>query len=300
MPQEKYLAAFRRRADEVHVALEWAFSATGDPAIGLAITIAAVPLWFELFQMPVACGRLEQALRHAATGSDEEMRLRIALGHALWYGTPESDAIEPTFARALSIAESIGATDVRTQALWGIWAARRSHGDYSAALELARRYADAANSTGDLGAIHLGGPHPRADPSCAGSSADRARIHRARGPPAAPLRPGIWHRLPGRNPGRDGGAVGPHSVVGGLPGPGDASGDGGGRSRAEERAFVSHYTMPWFSPGSRSRYGPAPWTRCGISLICSAPMAAATSACERWVRCFGRRWSCGKATKLRR
>jgi predicted ATPase len=33
MPQEKYLAAFRRRADEVHVALEWAFSATGDPAI---------------------------------------------------------------------------------------------------------------------------------------------------------------------------------------------------------------------------------------------------------------------------
>jgi len=156
MPQEKYLAAFRRRADEVHVALEWAFSATGDPAIGLAITIAAVPLWFELFQMPVACGRLEQALRHAATGSDVEMRLRVALGHALWYGTPESDAIEPTFARALGIAESIGATAVRTQALWGIWAARRSHGDYSAALESARQYADAANSTGDLGAIHLG------------------------------------------------------------------------------------------------------------------------------------------------
>ena len=84
------------------------------------------------------------------------MRLRVALGHALWYGTPESDAIEPTFARALGIAESIGATAVRTQALWGIWAARRSHGDYSAALESARQYADAANSTGDLGAIHLG------------------------------------------------------------------------------------------------------------------------------------------------
>ena len=115
----EYLAAFRRRADEVHVALEWAFSATGDPAIGLALTLAAVPLWFELFQMARARGRVEQALPHAEAGSDMEMRLRIALGHALWYSTPESDALEPAFARALEIAERIGATDVQTQALWG-------------------------------------------------------------------------------------------------------------------------------------------------------------------------------------
>ena len=60
--RDEYLAAFRRRADEVHVALEWAFSATGDLEIGLALTIAAVPLWFELFQMTVARGRVEQAL----------------------------------------------------------------------------------------------------------------------------------------------------------------------------------------------------------------------------------------------
>jgi predicted ATPase len=155
-PPGQYLAVFRRRADEVHGALEWAFSGIGDPAIGLALTIAAVPLWFELSQMAVARDRVEQSLPHAEAGSDVEMRLRIALGHMAWYSAPESDAVEPAFARALEIAERIGATDVQTQALWGLWAARRGHGDYPAALEMARRYAETAASAGDVGAIHLG------------------------------------------------------------------------------------------------------------------------------------------------
>ncbi len=150
-----YLAMFRGRADEVHVALEWAFSATGDPAIGVALTVAAVPLWFELTQMTVVRDRVEQALPHASPGSDQEMWLRIAVGHALWYLGPGSPVMETTFDRAQEIAERIGATAVRSQALWGMWAARRGRGDNLAALDIARRYADAAESAGDLGAMHL-------------------------------------------------------------------------------------------------------------------------------------------------
>jgi predicted ATPase/DNA-binding winged helix-turn-helix (wHTH) protein len=155
-PQDEYLAATRRRSNEVHIALEWAFSAAGDPAVGVALTIAAVPLWFELFHMLIARARVEQALLHAETGSEDEMRLRIAFGQILWYLTPKSDAIEPAFGRALNIAERIGAIAVRAQALWGMWAARRGRGDYSAALEAAHRYADAAKNAGDASAIHLG------------------------------------------------------------------------------------------------------------------------------------------------
>ncbi len=155
-PTDAYLSAFRRRADEVHVALEWAFSDTGDTAIGVALTLAAIPLWFELSQMAGARCRVEQALPHVEPGTDVEMRLRIALGHTLWYSTPESDALEPAFARALEIAERAGATDAQTQALWGLWAARRAHGDYPAALEMARRYATAAAHAGPVGASHLG------------------------------------------------------------------------------------------------------------------------------------------------
>ena len=152
----EYLAASRRRADEVHVALEWAFSATGDTAIGWALTIASVPLWFALSQMAAARGYVERALTYAEAGSDVEMRLQIALGHTLWYTTPQSDALESAFARVLEIAEPIGATEAQIPALWGLWAARRGRGDYPAALETARLYAEAAANAGDAGAVHLG------------------------------------------------------------------------------------------------------------------------------------------------
>jgi predicted ATPase len=154
--RDEIRAVFRRCAEEVHVALEWAFSATGDPGMGVALTIGAVPLWFELFQMPVARRRVEQALPHAETGSDQEMRLRIAFGHTVWYTAPEGETIEPPFARALEIAERLGATTARTQALWGLWAARRGRRDYPGALAFAHRYAEAAAGSGDVGAIHLG------------------------------------------------------------------------------------------------------------------------------------------------
>ena len=154
-PQQARLAALRHHADEVHTALEWAFSGTGDPATGVALTLAAVPLWFELFQMTVARVRLEQAMRHVDADFDQEMRLTVALGDALWYQGPGSNAIEPIFSRAVEIAGRRGADGVRARALWGLWAARRTHGDYPAALEMARRMADAAESAGDPGAAHL-------------------------------------------------------------------------------------------------------------------------------------------------
>ena len=153
---DEYMAASRRYADEVHGALAWAFSSTGDAATGLALTLAAESLWFALFQIAAARLRVEQALSHADAGSEVEMRLRIALGRMLWHSDPESDAVEPAFTRALEIAEHTNATDVQIQALWGIWAARRGHGDYPAALDVAHRYAKAAANAGNAGAMHLG------------------------------------------------------------------------------------------------------------------------------------------------
>ena len=91
----------------------------------------------------------------AEAGSDQEMRLCVGMGHALWYTDPENIGIEPTFTRALDIAERIGATAGRTWALWGLWSACRSRGDYPAALTMAHRFAAAAESAGDIGGVHL-------------------------------------------------------------------------------------------------------------------------------------------------
>jgi predicted ATPase/DNA-binding winged helix-turn-helix (wHTH) protein len=155
-PPDQYRAVYRRRADEVHVALDWAFSDTGDRAIGVALTLAAFPLWFELFQMTVARSRANQALSYVALGSHQEMRLLVGFGHAIWYMTSEGDKLEPTFTRALEIAERLDDSSIRTHVLWGMWGAHRARGEYRTALLMARRYADAARETGDAGAVHLG------------------------------------------------------------------------------------------------------------------------------------------------
>ena len=154
-PRNAYLASLRGRADEVRAALDWAFSASGDRTVGLALTLAAVPMWLELSQMAVARGCVELALDHAEPGTEDEMRLLLAHGHALWYLVPGSDAMELAFARALAIAESLGAAAVQARALWGMWAVRRGRDDYASALALARRYADAAVSAADSSAMHL-------------------------------------------------------------------------------------------------------------------------------------------------
>jgi predicted ATPase/DNA-binding winged helix-turn-helix (wHTH) protein len=154
-PEDEYLAVFRRRADEVHAALEWAFSPAGDAGLGAALTIAAAPMWFELSQMTVVKTRVEQALPHVTMDSEQEMWLRVAVGNALWYLGPGNSAMEETFDRAVAIAERLGVTTMQNRALWGMWAARRGRGDNRAALEVARRYADVAVSTGNAGAMHL-------------------------------------------------------------------------------------------------------------------------------------------------
>jgi predicted ATPase/DNA-binding winged helix-turn-helix (wHTH) protein len=157
-PSDEYLIGFRRNADEIDVALDWAFSANGDPDIGVALAIASAPLWFELSRLAVAHRRLEQALPHAEIGSEQEMWLLLAYGHALWYlgpGGNNADAMEPAFTRALAIADQRGVTVVRTRALWGMWAVQRGRGNYRNALEIADQYMGAATSAGDLAAMHL-------------------------------------------------------------------------------------------------------------------------------------------------
>ena len=65
--------------DDVHAALDWAFSPSGDASIGVGLTIAAIPLWLSA-RSDELCGRIERALKSeaAATHSGREMRLRTA------------------------------------------------------------------------------------------------------------------------------------------------------------------------------------------------------------------------------
>src|SRR5207249_701823 len=61
-PTAEWLAAYGRELDNLRAALDWAFAPDGDTAIGVALTSAAVPLWFQLSLLDECRARVERAL----------------------------------------------------------------------------------------------------------------------------------------------------------------------------------------------------------------------------------------------
>lgn len=158
-PAADFLAEHRCHLDEVRAALDWAFSPGGEASVGVALTIAVVPLWFELSLMAEARGRVERALSIIEPGSIEnaqrEMQLLAALGASLLY-TPGVSRIATIGTKALELADTLDQPEYQLRALWGLWAYRITVGEYRAALTLAQRFRSVAErdaDTPDLAAI---------------------------------------------------------------------------------------------------------------------------------------------------
>jgi predicted ATPase/DNA-binding winged helix-turn-helix (wHTH) protein len=155
----QWSSIYGRTIDDMRQAIDWAFSEGGELAIGLDITIATAPLWFQLSLMDEYRERLQKALecvaKDPATDLVREMRLRIALGHAVWYSANDADRMQDAFTRALEIAEEIDDRSAQLQSLWGMWAMLRSRGAYDRALQVAERYEEVAIGFGDPQFISL-------------------------------------------------------------------------------------------------------------------------------------------------
>src|SRR5437899_3034503 len=126
-PTAEWLAAYRPHIDDVRLALDWAFSPSGDVGVGAALTAAAVPLWTHLSLLSECRARVEQAI--ASLGSQvpsdpsRDMRLYLALGHAILHtrasGAPDMNA---AFTKALELAESVDDTRYRLGATFRLYA----------------------------------------------------------------------------------------------------------------------------------------------------------------------------------
>ena len=153
LPAPQWLAIYGRSIDDIRAAIDWALFDDGELATGLDITIATAPLWFQLSLMDEYRERLQRALQRLDRSPDpdlaREVNLRIALGHAIWYSANDSDRMQAAFTRALEIAEAIGDRPAQLRALWGLWAVRRSRGEYKIALGIAKQYEDVAMGYGD-------------------------------------------------------------------------------------------------------------------------------------------------------
>jgi predicted ATPase len=118
--------------------------------VGVALTVAAVPLWVHLSLMEECRGRVEQALSGPADSRDarRDMHLYAALGAALFLTKGSCPEMVAAFARALEIAESLDDTDYRLRALWGSFMKHITSLRYRTALAVAEKFCTfAAKST---------------------------------------------------------------------------------------------------------------------------------------------------------
>jgi predicted ATPase/DNA-binding winged helix-turn-helix (wHTH) protein len=145
-----WLARYGRQIGQVRAALDWAFSPTGAAEVGVALTVAAVPLWVLLSLMEECRGRIEQALSGLPESRDarRNMQLYAALGAALFLTKGSCPEMVAAFTRTLEIAESLDDTDYRLRALWGSFMERITNLRYREALAVAEKFCTfAAKST---------------------------------------------------------------------------------------------------------------------------------------------------------
>jgi predicted ATPase len=152
-PQDDWLAIYGWHLDNVRAALDWAFSPGGDSQIGVALTIAVVPLWVHLSLMGECRVRVERAL--ADLKGDESviarqrMQLSAALGWSLMYGVGRARETGAVWATTLELAERLDDTGYRLRALWGLCIDQFNNGELRTALEFARRFAGLVENSTD-------------------------------------------------------------------------------------------------------------------------------------------------------
>ncbi|WP_167458541.1 ATP-binding protein [Mesorhizobium kowhaii] len=157
-PSLEWMADYGRHLDNLRAALAWTFSPTGEPAIGVALTAAAVPLWFQLSLVDECLDRVQQSLTRIAQDASEDKR-RMQLYAAL--GWPQMRAVSgfPSGAQAwsatLELAEKLGDADYQLRALWALWVDRTNSGEPRAALALTERFAVVAAQFGEPSDLFL-------------------------------------------------------------------------------------------------------------------------------------------------
>ena len=152
-PTDEWLTDYSPRIDNVRMALDWAFSPGGDTSIGVALTVAAIPLWVHLSLMEECRDRVERALVAIAADANRDarraMRLQTALGTSLVYTRGFGPETRAAWTKALEIAESLGDAEYQLRSLWGLWNFYTSSSMHQLALTSAQRFSTLAARQSD-------------------------------------------------------------------------------------------------------------------------------------------------------
>ena len=172
----EWVRSYAPQIDNVRAALDWAFLADSDAELGVDLTAAAIPLWFQLSLTDECRVGVQRALDRLTPGDSRDARLRqimqlyMALGLSRTFTVGLAPQATAAWRKALEIAQSLGDKGGELEALWGLWFCQIGTSEYRSALETARRYCDAADSAADVALghrlvavpLHCLGDHARA------------------------------------------------------------------------------------------------------------------------------------------
>ncbi len=151
------LASLADPMGNIRAALDWTFSPAGDPALGVALTVAAAPLWLRL-SMVDTCNQFAGVALAALPGlagdrRQDEMRLHTAQGMALLSTMAMGAEVRAAFIRAHTLAEALDDPDYRLRALWGWCSSCLNHREFVVAHGLAQQLHARAIASKDESAI---------------------------------------------------------------------------------------------------------------------------------------------------
>ena len=148
---------YRQEIDNVRAALDWSFSPSGDPSIGIVLTASYVWVWLNLSLYFECRERAEQALDRIDAGMDlsipQRLQLLLALSMALTNMMGPPERIKEVLLAALQIAESQDDLGTHLWLLWALWSLQLSVGECREAQSTAERYCQVAPRTDDPGNI---------------------------------------------------------------------------------------------------------------------------------------------------
>ncbi|TPM24786.1 winged helix-turn-helix domain-containing protein [Mesorhizobium sp. B2-3-5] len=148
-----WLDAYRRDIGNLQAALDWCFSPGGDAGTGVAMTVAAIPLWYQLSLVDECLMRVQQALDWLAGQPEADqpsvMRLHAARGFPHMRSiSGRSDGAE-AWTRAFEIAQRLGDVDFQLRALWALWVDYNNGGKPRLGLETAEAFCELSKSSTD-------------------------------------------------------------------------------------------------------------------------------------------------------
>ncbi|MBE3025826.1 winged helix-turn-helix domain-containing protein [Janthinobacterium sp. GW458P] len=137
MPPEHWSARYGRHVDDLRAAIDWAFGEEGDVALGVALTLAAQTLFYQLSLMDEYRVRVERALErmaaHALDDPGSEMQLHASLAHLLLHTQGVTGTMLRSFQRGYALAMRTDDGRRRFDAICGMWVCSLKLADFQRA-----------------------------------------------------------------------------------------------------------------------------------------------------------------------